>query len=145
MFNVILLILIVGFFLIDLVQKILRSKKKKAIFNSNTPKYIKDVDINEFHPGTGHYGWEELFFKETNKGTWFKGFLTDEEMQVNGMYFDPKKFPTFNLHEEDIEYEFNEIRKFHNIDFLVDKKKIIFFVPSGESEYTLAAMEDKLN
>ena len=128
MSNVILLILIVGFFLIDLVLKRLRSKKKKGIIKSNTPKYINFEDINEFHPVTGNYGWEELFSKETNNGTWFKGYLSDDEMEANAHHFD---FNNFDC----------EIKEFHKINVSTDQNQIVFFVPNGESKFTLYEME----
>ena len=129
MFFVILLILFVLFLLTDLILKRLRSKKKKVnISNLNSPKYINFEDINEFHPGTGNYGWEELFYKETNNGTWFKGYLSDDEMEANAHHFD---FNDFDC----------EIKEFHKIDVSTDQNQIVFFVPNGESKFTLYEME----
>tara|TARA_B110000305_G_C18974494_1_gene418665 strand:+ start:196 stop:516 length:321 start_codon:yes stop_codon:yes gene_type:complete len=104
--------------------------KKQDVWNEEiNPDFISDQLDN-----LNSHVWDRGYYKETEDGFWYEVYVND---QIK------KYYPKIDLNDEEQKETFG---KFDSImlDHYESDNQITFFVPTGESTYTLAELTDIL-
>ena len=108
--------------------------KKNDVWNEEiNPDFISDPLDRQTHNLSSDV-WDRGYYKETEDGIWYEVYVND---QIK------KYYPKIDLNDEEQKETFG---KFDSImlDHYESDNQITFFVPIGESTYTLAELTDIL-
>jgi hypothetical protein len=102
--------------------------KKHEVFDDE----INPDGISKALSGLDEDVWDRGYCCDTDDGTWFEVYLTDELREAYG---------SFDMSDEDMRERFGG---FHDFDasMFEDYGQITFFVPKGEEKFTFDALEE---
>ena len=104
--------------------------KKKDVWNEKiNPDGISD-QLENLEPQV----WDRGYYKETDDGIWYEVYVNDEIK---------KYYPKIDLKNEEDKETFGKFKDIM-LDHYESDNQITFFVPIGESTYTLAELTDIL-